>query len=284
VTSNPASPSLRQYLLGQGSEDERATTEERYFADEQVLDDLELAEEDLIEDYLAGDLSAEDRESFERVYLSTPGHRRRVDLVRRLTAISSASTQGAAETTAPRAAATVLTFPRRRWAVYAGLAAAASVLITAGVVWMRSAQVDDGGRVAQAPAISAPESPGVAPAPPTPAPVLFAVALSPIQVRGAAESAAVVIPPGTDLLELRLEGESVARPPDGWRVSVRTVAGESIWEGADVGGDAPSGVVARVRIPASRLPVDDYVLSLSAADAAGVNTERERYFLRVRAR
>jgi hypothetical protein len=120
---------------------------------------------------------------------------------------------------------------------------------------------------------------------PAPQPIakIFAVSLSPIQVRGAGDAAPVTPPSDADLLELRLEGEAVARPAAGWQVSVRTVTGDEVWQGSDVAeGDAPAGVVARVQIPAARLPADDYVVSLSPADAAGSRSERYRYFLRVR--
>lgn len=59
----------RQYLLGKLTGDEREQFEDRYFADDELFDDLEAAEDDLIDDYLTGDLSEEDTSLFRENYL-----------------------------------------------------------------------------------------------------------------------------------------------------------------------------------------------------------------------
>jgi hypothetical protein len=76
----------RGYLLGTVNEDERALIERDYFSDEGALDRVTTAETDLIEDYLARRLTPHDRWRFEHAYLASPGHRARVDTVRRRTA------------------------------------------------------------------------------------------------------------------------------------------------------------------------------------------------------
>ena len=81
----------RRYLLGQATEEERSAIEREYFADAAALDAIGAAEDDLIEDYLASRLERDERDHFEREYLATPNHRRRVETVRLLIAASSTS-------------------------------------------------------------------------------------------------------------------------------------------------------------------------------------------------
>jgi hypothetical protein len=66
---------------------------------------------------------------------------------------------------------------------------------------------------------------------------------------------------------------------------IRAVGGDEIWHGplAD-SAPRPSGVVAIVDVPADRLRPDDYTVALFETPAAGAESERYRYFLRVRAR
>ena len=75
---------LQRYLLGDLSEQEQDGIEELYFTDDDYLDKLLVAENELIDDYLRGKLSAAERRKFERNYLTTPEKRQRVQLDQRL--------------------------------------------------------------------------------------------------------------------------------------------------------------------------------------------------------
>lgn len=267
---------FRRYLLGDLDEQENKAVERQYFEDEARLDSVSAAEETLIDDYLAGRLSADDRAGFERVYLASPHHRRRVAVVRALGAAAAMRTPVAAPRWVSRAT----------W--YAGLAAAAALLLAAGL-WLagdRTEPVRQVGEHAPPPPAPAP-SPSVRPAaaspptaapPPAPMPRVFGVALSPMAVRAGGADGSVVIPAGTDVvaLDLRATGNS----PSGGRLraSVRRVAGDQIWQGA---ASPRTGVAARIQVPAFLLPPDDYIVTLSMAEAVGVRAIDE-YFLRVR--
>ena len=73
-----------RFLLGQLSEPERSALEERFFKDDAVFEDLEIAEEELIERYLDNRLEAADRASFEQVITTVPRLRERVAFARML--------------------------------------------------------------------------------------------------------------------------------------------------------------------------------------------------------
>lgn len=54
-----------RYLLGSLSEEERARLEEGYFSDDEAFEELEIAEDELIDRYVRGELSNDDRDRFE---------------------------------------------------------------------------------------------------------------------------------------------------------------------------------------------------------------------------
>lgn len=274
---------LRRYLLGDATDAEMAATEERYFEDERALDALMAEEERLIEDYLAGQLAPGERRRFEQSYLASPEHRRRVETIRALTAAASA----AASASAAR--------PTRF--LYLGLAAAAAILLAAGL-WMNEARTGNEetaavtppstGERAAAPAPRPPAAPTPEPVPPPRAtlPRVFAVAISPVAVRSADDAGGdILLPPAIDVVAVELQGDPPGRPGGEVRVIVRTVTGEEVWRGPARIPDPPAaGVAARAEIPAARLPADDYVVSLRTGSGAAGDAEAYRYFVRVRER
>jgi len=55
----------RRYLLGVLSDDDVARFEENYFADDKLFEEIEIAEDELVDAYVRGHLSEEDRKRFE---------------------------------------------------------------------------------------------------------------------------------------------------------------------------------------------------------------------------
>jgi len=280
MRSEPESGDLRRYVLGTLSESESDVIERDYFAHADALDLVDAAEEDLIDEYLANRLSRQEREQFERHYLSTPTHRRRVAVARQLRAA---------------AAARSVERPRdlRRW--WAAAAIAASVILVVGGVQILRFRSQTS--PSSAAASTVPASPGApetrkpnepdrpAPTPEAPSPVVVAVSISPILVRGSARPSTVVVESGTDLVRVVLQqGERRERPVVQAQAVVRTVAGHEVWRGA--AGRAASPLpkeLARLEIPAALLHPDDYIVELLETNARGAVSERYRYFLRVRA-
>jgi hypothetical protein len=75
----------KRYLLGELSEQEQATLEERYFRDPEVFNQVLQVESELVDGYARGQLPTEMREQFERSYLKHPSRRNRVQFARALT-------------------------------------------------------------------------------------------------------------------------------------------------------------------------------------------------------
>lgn len=74
--------SARRFLLGEMPADERSAFEERFVADEQLFEQIRVIEDELIESYVRGTLSAAEKEKFERSILTTEPRRNRVAFTR----------------------------------------------------------------------------------------------------------------------------------------------------------------------------------------------------------
>jgi len=67
-----------QYLLGQAGPAESSSFEERLITEKEFYDQLTMAEDELIDQYLDGDLTSHEREQFESHFLSSPERRQKV--------------------------------------------------------------------------------------------------------------------------------------------------------------------------------------------------------------
>jgi hypothetical protein len=121
---------------------------------------------------------------------------------------------------------------------------------------------------------------------PTPAratPVVLALSLSPIHVRGSDEPPRLTIATGTDVVRLHLQGEAGDQSLQRGRAIVRTVAGQEVWRGRAAGVAGPqTSALAHIDIPADRLRPDDFIVELLDVNDSGREAERYRYFFRVR--
>jgi hypothetical protein len=279
VNTDHQRDAVRRYLLGEASEKECEAIEREYFKDESVLSDVESEEEALIDEYLDGRLNARQRELFEGRYLASPIHRRRVDTIRRLSAMKSSAVQP------------LPTAGGARWFPYQWVALAASLIFVVGAVWLLRP-----GRPAPSPASvvsDRPPSDASTPAsqpsplptapPPTPALRVLAFSLPPIQTRGTDDASQLVVPAGTDVVALQLEGTNERARLNRMRAEIRTMTGQEVWKGTAAGtADLRSGTVARLDVPAAALPANDYIVTLFETPATGSERELDRYFLRVR--
>jgi hypothetical protein len=71
-----------QYLLGELTEADQTRLEERFFQDAELSDLLSEIEDDLIDQYVRGDLSSRERERFENHFLISERRHRKVELAR----------------------------------------------------------------------------------------------------------------------------------------------------------------------------------------------------------
>ena len=70
---------VRRYLLKQLSEAEQQTLELRLLSDEEFAEELEIVEDELIDLYIADELSPDERASFEETFLVHPERQRKLE-------------------------------------------------------------------------------------------------------------------------------------------------------------------------------------------------------------
>lgn len=73
---------IRRFLLGEMPEDVRGAFEEKFISDEDLFEQINVAEDELIESYIRATLSSDEKIKFERNFLSTDSRRRRVAFTR----------------------------------------------------------------------------------------------------------------------------------------------------------------------------------------------------------
>ena len=78
------SKSIKKYLLGQAAEADSLQLEERLISDETFFNELSIAEDELVDEYLGGKLSETDRNNFEEHFLSAAERQRKLRFARSL--------------------------------------------------------------------------------------------------------------------------------------------------------------------------------------------------------
>lgn len=268
---------LRQFLLGHLTADDADAVGARLVSDDDAGDDMAEAEDALIVAYLGHTLGAADREAFERHYLSTPGHRARVD-ARRALAARVAAVSAVAASPAPalplRPPTAASRAPRpSRW-----MALAASALLVAGLWWLRPTPEAPATPAASPSATESPAGSNTA-APPVPADRLPVVtlALMPIVTRGAGAPPTATVPRGTAQVRFLLDGDLPA--PTELTAEILAVDRDEVkrWPVDAAPETTRTTATHAVTVPVYAVPAGDYILTLWAGDADIV----QRYAFRI---
>lgn len=302
------------YLLGRLTEAEQTSVEQEYFSNPEKFEEVWAVENDLVDAYVRGQLSGGERELFERNYLPAPGNRERVAFAASLREMADCSTQKSDSTSQvvePSASSwkkrfmETLIAPR---SLQIGLVTATLLLLIAGFAWLAlererlrrelgsaSAHLSDqqhreqeitnqlaaereqsGQLKAELERLREATAQSQSRPSPTNRQSVFSFFLSPLLTRSESEPQQINIPRQTDILRLRMnvERNNALR----FQATVRTVEGKRIWSQRSINARADN---ATVSIPASKLPLGDYILTLSATNSTGETQEVNRYFFRV---
>jgi anti-sigma factor RsiW len=310
VSENPVNDDVMiAYLIGDLSAEEQSRLEEQYFVTDRVFEQLLAVEDELIDDYVRGDLSEPLRIRFERHFLESPERRRKLAFARSLEAYRSPTVRSIARSGSFTPVALGRWWGERflgagdaasRWVL--GAAATALVLGAALLViqngrlrsdlrfvqaeraTMREQEeklrqrLDEAGADARQ-AVASDErqqreqSRG---------PVLPSVSLALIGglVRSGGEQAMLVIPPGPHIVQLRvtLERDSYRTI----RAAIETAEGSTVWS-QETSNKGPRSEHATLSLALSSdvFQSDDYVLKLSGVGSNGAATEIDAFTFRV---
>ena len=299
---------MTRYLLGDLPETEQTALEQEYFADSEKFEEVWAAENDLVDRYARGRLSRAERELFERNYLQSPKHRERVAIARKL--VEAADRLVVEGGVAPRVGAPA---PSRLMEMLNTLLtprflapSAAFLLLVSAFSWLlversrlneelgkAQAQLSDQQRqereilgqlaaereqsgklkseldraletLAQRPTL-------------TPTSILSFLLTPMLTPRGDGETEQqITITRKIDLVRLQMKIEK--GDSRRFQATVRQVGGSQVWNQRLL---KPRSGVITVNVPADKLPVEDYILSLSATTPAGEMEEINGYSFRV---
>lgn len=287
---------LWRYLLGELTEGEQERLEEELFEQEEYIADLAVAEDDLIDAYVAGELSGRQRERFESFFLSSPRRKQRLAAAQALAASRQVHRVPVERKGLQVVGGRSLSRALGRW--IAPLAAAAAVVLVAGgaFVAVQTLRSQSEAQIAslhrQVKRFEAELQSRPAPPPSVdreallaelrkelapPAPLDFLV--PPAETRRDANrpEPTLLVPSAGQWvqLSLTLSADPAARKYTGYRVVVQTGSGAQVW-----GGEArlSRGALA-LTLPAGVLKPGEYRAEVNGVTASGAVEELDDYYL-----
>jgi hypothetical protein len=289
---------LKKFLLGQLSEDERAAVEDRIISDDDFFERLLVIEDEMIDAYTGGELSAGERKLFEIQFHSAPHNLERLEFANTLRQFL-VERQSESNRVEVRSRRTTFVQYFRFNRPLAWATAMVLVAVAFGAIWIFISRtgIDEGNQQV----LNQPSPPGpaqvdpqkdnvtepgkalVTPTPPSlpspslqknsaePArPVTATFILTPGLSRDAGSARDLIISPATTQIQLRLPLEQgTSADFKNYRVLLSLADGGRVWSGvAKPAGNRTLGV----NLPARLFKRGDYVLELKGLTAAG-NTE-----------
>ena len=299
---------IRLFLLGRLNEDERSSFDERLFVDDELEERVRLAECEIVDDYAAERLSAEERELFTEKFMRTAERKQKLAVSQALRTYSLSQTaykKNAAEieSTPPRGKFLSL-FGFNRPALAFAVSFGALVLLV-GLVWFitRSArernepaivkhetlptpspQISPQSTVTPTPdpdsTTSPTPTPKATPSPvePSQTPLIATAVLMPGALRDGGDMARVTLPKGDrDIVRLQLMLES--NEPGTFRAELLTAEGQSIATASKLkASNTNAATQVNFTLPARRLQAGDYQVKLSRETNGQVEGVGRYYF------
>jgi hypothetical protein len=267
---------IRRYLLGQAPLEDSSKVEERLLTDGEFYQELLIVEDELIDQYLSGELSEPDRKSFEPHFLLPPERQQKLRFARSLkkyvSSVGTAQPRQSIATNESSEAATAVAEPllkKRQFfsflpsgnPIVSYALAAAILLIVGGASWV----VFKNWRT------PVPREPGK----------VLAVVLTPGLTRDNGEIKKIALPPGTDTVELQLQIAS-ADQYQSYRALLQTTEGVEKHTADDLKATTiGTSVVVPLQLTAGLLTRGDYYVKLSGLTPSGEYEDVGRYSFRV---
>jgi len=290
-----------RYLLGVATEQEKTALEETLFKDSSALEEISAVEDELIDDYLSGELPSGERDQFEKAYFASPERRQRVEFARTL---RNRLAQGSAPQIPQARAPAVSKFPLLLaaaavlFALLAALFASDALRLRREARQLQAEQAASAQReqelsrraseaqqeterlkqqVAQERAERVRLAHEVESLETAEAKTVSFTLIAGL-VRGNGNLPTVRVAP--DTVSLRLTAPMQVTYPS-YRAAVQTPEGKTLWRGPALPSAAGGHSIA-VTLPAKDIPPGDYILSVTGVTAAGREESAADFSFRVK--
>lgn len=256
---------LRRFLLGKVDSDQRALVERLFITGTLTNETLIAAEEELIDDYLDGELDSEEAASFLSQYSHTPTEQRNLKIAALIKAWTKTESDVRFAQTGSRSGFGNVRYRmkvRNRWTI--PIAIAASVVVVAIAVWsirdseepariaLLERQVQQLNDLASAKAM----------------PVKTSVTLSPISVRSAERQTEIIAPTEFSIVELQLLW--IQKPQfSNYQAIIRRVGYTTSIVVRSLKVEVNDGTTVHLLLPTGVLARGSYRIELSGIDADG---------------
>ena len=264
--------SLRQFLLGQLSEDERQQIERIFITDSQARERILLVEQDLIEDYLDDLLTATQREQFIEQYTATPAQSRKLRITK---SIKERARKEEEFPTVPQTTAVSNRLRERvrpRLVLFVPIAAAIAIAIVCVAIWLNRRVERQTRRLTIAREVIQLNAPSnrhqITPG-------KTSLELKPGAFRSV-ESSPQLVKSAGQAVELRLVWTRKERYPR-YRAVVQRVGGDEPIPVEDLRAD-DDGQIIRLSLPTHILTRGTYLIELSGVSAEGTGPAEEYQF------
>ncbi|HET9711147.1 MAG TPA: hypothetical protein VFP64_04675 [Pyrinomonadaceae bacterium] len=286
------------YILGTLSDEEKARLEEGYFVDDAEFEEFEIAEEELIDRYVRGELSQQESDQLEKTFARSPRLIQRVQIARVLANRLAPEKVATAQTPQPRPARiswwqSLFGFSNASRAPAMAVGFSVLLLLLGGVTLLMAyvslreqsrqvaaqqaaleqrqreldrqaaelkAQTDELARQVQLPS-ETPAPPQVTPTPQAAAPVVF-LTLSAGVTRSVGGSKSVRLGPETSEVQLTLGLRDTSYPS--YRATVINADRGEVFSKS---GLRPQAARLTLRVPTKQLPPGDYYVSVYGGPA-----------------
>jgi hypothetical protein len=304
---------MTRYLLGELSEPERTTLEESYFSDSRFFDQLQKAENDLLDDYARGRLSSSLRQRLEQRYLAHPERRARLRFAEALVTRLDAIEQSDSAAAAPQSWATFLDRFRARAPALAVFAALTALLVLVAGIWFfvntttrlrqelseaqaartvheqreRELQQQVADQQARADQLASDldrlrtELQTAGPGTKSSAPLVASLILAVGGIRGpeTGPPATLVIPTGATQARLQLKLEDNDYPA--YSVVLQAAGGKQVFKRERLLPQSKPRPSLLLMVPADKLPDGDYILALKGVTQSGETEDVSKLLFRV---
>lgn len=268
---------LRAFLLGEIADEERERIESLFLTDSQERERVLSAEQDLIEDYLEGSLTTEDKQRFIAIYGQTPEQRQKLKITK---SIKDWAIREAALPQPDRAKVSVWARLRARsWlkpVFVIPLAVATMIAIVIAVVWLNSRE-----RTRRHSAIEQELAQLNTPASLREVPSqMVSRDLSSAALRGAEQETEISKTGAVRVVELRLRWVQKDRYAS-YQAEIHRVGDDESYTIRNLQGEDDGQYDVRLRIPAHMLNRGQYLIALKGSNADSASSSLAEYLFTV---